>query len=49
MTSNWRPGFPRRLILAPKENALWPPSITPSLVKYDQRDSTQDGPQYLST
>ena len=49
MTSNWRPEFSRRLILAPQENALWPPSIPPSLVQYDQRDSAQDVPQGLST
>ena len=48
-TSNWRSGFPRRWILAPKENALRPLSIAPSLLKYDQRDSAQVAPQGLPT
>ena len=35
--------------MAPKEKIAWLTSIPPSLVQYDKRDSTQYGPQSLTT
>ena len=48
-TSHWWLGIPEKWILSPKENTIWITSIPPSLVQHNQRDFTQDGPQYLTT